>query len=72
MILNKNHSDFNSLIILSDKQKEQVKEFNSKHYNSCHCNSIKYILTPTGMGMGVDIECPICGEKLDITDYDLW
>ena len=66
------HYRYNSLIVLSDKQKEQVKEFKNKHHHDCKSNYVKYILSPTELGTGVDIICPVCGETLDITDYDLW
>lgn len=32
----------------------------------------KYIFTPTGIGVGVDIECPYCGKVKNITDIDSW
>lgn len=31
-----------------------------------------YIFTPTSIGNGVDIVCPYCGEKENITDYSCW
>lgn len=34
--------------------------------------SISYIFTPTGVGVGVEIQCNICKTKIDITDYDNW
>lgn len=32
----------------------------------------KYVLTPLGIGTAVEIICPYCGKKKDITDVDSW
>ncbi len=32
----------------------------------------QYIFTQTSIGIGVDIICPYCGNKKDITDYNCW
>ena len=31
-----------------------------------------YILTPTGIGNSVKIQCPYCGKIKDITNIDCW
>lgn len=62
----------NSLYILSENQNKQIKEFGEKHYAKCH-EVYKYItVTPTEIGIGVDIKCSKCGEELDLTNYDEW
>jgi len=30
------------------------------------------ITPPNGLGHGVDIKCPVCKTKEDITDYEAW
>ena len=68
----------NALIILTPVEKERIKEFRNKHYKSCaqphKMSGSKYIYTITGTGIGqmIEIECPVCGEKLDITDLESW
>jgi len=32
----------------------------------------KYVLTPLGIGTAIEIICPYCGKKKDITDIDSW
>lgn len=67
-----NYLNENSLIILSDKQKQQRREFIDNHYEMCTQPIFEYIVTPTGIGEGLTIRCPKCGVELDMTDYDMW
>ena len=64
----------NTLVILSDKQRENARRFQKEHYENCETGmtSFKYTIIPTGIGNVVEIRCPKCGEILDLTDYDLW
>lgn len=64
----------NTLVTLSDKQKENARCFQKEHYENCETGmmSFKYTIIPTGIGNVVEIRCPKCGEILDLTDYDLW
>lgn len=32
----------------------------------------KFTFTPTGIGTAVEIICPYCGKKRDVTDIDSW
>lgn len=68
---------------LSDKQTEQWHEFQKEHSGCCKKKTGRefaspigggyhIIFTPTGIGDGVTLECGFCGEKKDITDYDMW
>lgn len=67
-----NRLNENSLITLSDKQKQQQREFIDNHYEMCKQPIFEYIVTPTGIGVGLTIRCPKCGVELDMTDYDMW
>ena len=64
----------NTLVTLSDKQRENARRFQKEHYKNCETGmmSFKYTIIPTGIGNVVEIRCPKCGEILDLTDYDLW
>ena len=64
----------NTLVTLSDKQRENARHFQKEHYENCETGmiSFKYTIIPTGIGNVVEIRCPKCGEILDLTDYDLW
>jgi rubrerythrin len=62
-----------SLLVMSDKEQEAEKEFRDKHYKSCkNGNEFIYTLTGTGIGTGIEIQCPVCGKKEDITDTESW
>ena len=64
----------NTLVTLSDKQRENARRFQKEHYENCETGkvSFKYTIIPTGIGNVVEIRCPKCGEILDLTNYDLW
>lgn len=64
----------NTLVTLSDKQRENARRFQKEHYENCKTGkvSFKYTIIPTGIGNVVEIRCPKCGEILDLTDYDMW
>lgn len=69
-----------SLLIMSDKELQQEKEFKEEHWNKCgkplnnkaKGNTYIYELTGTGIGTSIKITCPICGECKNITDVDSW
>ena len=64
----------NTLVTLSDKQRENARRFQKEHRDNCETGmrSFKYTIIPTGIGNVVEIRCPKCGEILDLTDYDMW
>ena len=68
----------NALVILSPIEKQRIEEFRRKHYKTCaqphKMSGSTYIYTITGTGIGeiVEIQCPVCGEKVDITDLESW
>lgn len=61
----------NSLLIMSDKEKEAAKTFSEEHYIKCHGN-VEYNLVGTGIGTVVKIKCQKCNLQQDITDIDAW
>lgn len=62
----------NSLVTLSDKQKERAEEFIHEHYKKCDTGyrSFVYTVTPSNVITIVELRCPICGEIIDVSSYD--
>lgn len=61
---------------LSDKEEVQAKNFMKKH-KTCkgeqgYNRPFPYKITPTGIGVAVEIICPYCHASEDITDYETW
>ena len=66
---------------LNKVEQEKANEF-IKWHKKCRPNKgvdhlrqyvpFKYLFTPTGIGNAVEIICPYCGKKRDITDVDSW
>lgn len=62
----------NSLVTLSDVQKKRADEFIHEHYKKCDTGykSFVYTVTPTNVITVVELRCPVCGEIIDVSDYD--
>ena len=62
----------NSLVTLSDKQKKRAEEFIHEHYKKCDTGyrSFVYTVTPTNVITIVELRCPVCGEIIDVSNYD--
>lgn len=62
----------NSLVTLSDKQKERANEFIHEHYKKCDTGhrSFVYTVTPTNVITIVELRCPVCGEIIDVSNYN--
>lgn len=63
-------------INFSESEKKAYKSFVKKH-KKCDGvgaigGSISYIITPTGLGNIVEVQCNSCGSKKDITDTSNW
>lgn len=62
----------------SQKEKDAYNDFEQRHMHdrlTSRANGGKApYLIPTGTGIGTHLEvvCPICGEKEDITDMEVW
>lgn len=62
-----------SLLIFTKSEKEQRDIFVQGHYKKCkNAGNYIYNIIGTGIGTIVNIECPVCHEKVDITDYSAW
>lgn len=62
----------------SQKEKEAYDEFEKEHMHD-RCTSrynggrAPYLIpTSTGIGIHLEVVCPICGEKRNITDMEVW
>ena len=68
----------NSLIILSNTERQRINSFKMEHYEKCSQhkknagNTYIYTITATGIGSIIKIKCPICGEEIDVTDTEGW
>lgn len=62
----------NNLVTLSDKQKKRADEFIHEHYKKCDTGykNFVYTVTPTNVITVVELRCPVCGEIIDVSDYD--
>lgn len=66
---------------LNEKEQEDFKKWLKKHDRTCkYSDSMKtgaiggrltYMFTPTSLGVITKVKCA-CGEKIDLTDTDLW
>ena len=62
----------NSLVTLSDTQRERAEEFQREHYKKCDTGhrSFVYTVTPTNVITIVELRCPKCGEIIDVSNYN--
>lgn len=62
----------NSLVVLTDKQRERAEEFQREHYEKCDTGhrSFVYTVTPTNVITIVELRCPKCGEIIDVSNYN--
>ena len=62
----------------TEKEKQAYKDFEQRHMHERLTSKSKGgkapYLIPTGTGIGTYLEvvCPICGEKENITDLEVW
>ena len=62
----------NNLVTLSDAQRERANEFQREHYKKCETGhrSFVYTVTPTNVITIVELRCPVCGEIIDVSNYN--
>lgn len=62
----------------SYKERDAYRAFQEKHSvcrrtNRINSEKMAYLIPyGTGIGTALTVICPICGEKQDITDYNIW
>lgn len=62
-----------SLYMLDEEEKKRIEEFSQEHYEKCgRAGYIRYIVTPTGIGTAVEVECNHCKERKDISNFNNW
>lgn len=60
---------------LNEKEAEAYAKFQKEHYElhkgikACGCS---VIFTHTGLGLGKTVQCNVCKEHTNITDYETW
>ena len=61
-------------IKLTEKQTVEYQKFCDEHSNpDFKIGGIKrLIFVNTGIGWSASVECPLCGAKKDLTDYETW
>ena len=58
---------------LIGSEAEAYRNFRHKHYESCNNGTdFEISLKGSGIGEGITIKCPVCGESEDITDISKW
>lgn len=64
----------NNLVTLSDEQMKRAKEFQHEHYKKCDTGhkSFVYTVTPTNVITVVELRCPVCGEIINLSNYNEW
>ena len=62
---------------LDEKQIEKFNQWNKAHRKKCDADAgaiggrLTFTFTPTGMGTITEIKC-ICGESINLTDFESW
>jgi hypothetical protein len=57
-----------------------IRQFATFHWNKCAkplgdnvpIDTYRVVMYPTGVGTAIEVECLICGEKRNVTDYSAW
>lgn len=58
-------------IHFSELEGERELKFRHKHWKKCKAG-VQYIITPTGIGLGIVIQCKHCNKSKNITDVSEW
>jgi hypothetical protein len=57
---------------LNPVEKYKAEKFHRKHYKKCDTVDISIIMTETGIGVNVNIQCNKCLKINDISNYENW
>ena len=61
------------LLSLDEVEQKRYDKFQSKHYKQHRFHGgTPVTLTPTGIGVHVEVRCPKCNKTEDISNYDSW
>ena len=60
------------VLALDTVEQERYEAFYAEHYKKHKCGCCPVTLTPTGIGVHVEVNCPKCGKKEDISNYECW
>ena len=68
------NKDISRTFIITKEEHEKIKAFHpkcKKKYMGAIGGGFTYSFIPTSLGCVVTFKC-VCGEVLDLTDYDSW
>jgi|WetSurMetagenome_2_1015567.scaffolds.fasta_scaffold264210_5 hypothetical protein len=61
------------VLALDVVEQERYDKFQKEHYDKHKFRGgTPVTLTPTGVGVHVEVKCPKCGKKKDISNYESW
>jgi hypothetical protein len=65
--------EFDDAVAFMDKHDREKHGKTDTHHRYCGAigGGWSWQFTPTSLGMGVSVHCS-CGEKENVTDYDVW
>lgn len=56
---------------LDGLEKDRAMTFRTRHIVTCGAEPVVEY-HGTGIGTAIDVECPVCHEREDVTDYGSW
>jgi hypothetical protein len=60
-------------ISLDEVEQKNYDDFTKEHYSKHKfIGGVPVTLTPTGLGINVEVKCPKCGEVKNISNFDSW
>jgi hypothetical protein len=57
-------------VVITEKQREQIKNFEDGHWRCHGTTSIR--VSSSGIGPNMFLKCTGCGKEIDISPYDRW
>jgi hypothetical protein len=61
------------LLSLNEVEQKRYEEFQNKHYSKHKFHGgVPVTITPTGIGDHIEVQCPKCNKKEDISNYEAW
>lgn len=56
---------------MNEAEIKKLNKFKKKHHEHCR-SALTTMFTETGIGCKVEVYCPACKKKKDISDYSVW